>query len=1014
MAKPKPETKYKYSKVDPSAITGRGASGGVKKLIAGNNILISPKKGIGVVTVNSISPFEGVEGKKLVNELTFTRILMEKLFDIEQKNYELLTDKILHDARIQQKEQVKKRESKQEERKKEDKSKNSILEKAKSEIQGIGDFFLNLAKFFVQYKIVEWFGKPENAKKVQDFVKLFGAIFKFISGIVTFGVDVLMKTFNVISTGLNFFFDVFSAIGNVVKFIWDGGKSIVDGISQLTKAFQIIPNAISGVLNFLTNLIPNFIEGALTEGIFGGKKDIEQGASDATAEQASAVGKPQESKAPAGANIDFGKLVGGAAKGIGENLINLLVPGAGLAQGIMSSVSGFFGGDKKKSEELPKLAKGGIVTKPTEAIVGEAGPEAILPLSKLGSISGVNNEMSRVIPKFMKLLTLPFTIIGAGVIALMSSSLSMIPGIGPLIAPLLGNIASMFGIPPSIVKGLSNFTGAAMKAVGSGLGGVAELFGKKDPNVDIRKGSKFTPKKDYSVRGLLANILGVLVSKNTKNSTTTAPPAGTTPGGTTPSGGTPPTGGAGTMSSQDFSKSVLEKTKVNTVTEGKNTRTVVDTGTTGLQKVTGQNSGKYYYDAYGTIYSIDKDEKRVLTKEDFKKGVAGGPLGAVYFFRNLNNGKVALENHANASSEGWYDYAANAVREVKKGDGSRSNPDRLSWIPAAESKKFKDGFNDATPYGKSTIKAQNGTYVPGTGIGDKVPALLEPGEYILNKNFVKAAGGPKVLDKYNFDKFPRFGNNIMKYATGGTVIEYITGDKSHPSYQRDHGGRNYHDHIAFKNKAERDSAIKYLQKKGWQVGSKNDGKHASGSYHYKDQAFDIPFYPNQSKKGVPDNETGETKLSSALRKDLKSAGFVFGGADVKEQDSPTDSTKQQDSPTPVDWSGIAKGLGGLYKSLASKGVPNQQTDIASAAAAPPPAKLTPSIPASSQSLRNVQSENNKLDAARRTSATQQKGGNVINIGNPNQVVQSSTTQIASAGLGGTIAPNPLVVYPAAP
>ena len=34
------------------------------------------------------------------------------------------------------------------------------------------------------------------------------------------------------------------------------------------------------------------------------------------------------------------------------------------------------------------LANGGIVTKPTLGLVGEAGPEAIIPLSKLGSFGG--------------------------------------------------------------------------------------------------------------------------------------------------------------------------------------------------------------------------------------------------------------------------------------------------------------------------------------------------------------------------------------------------------------------------------------------------------------------------------------------------------------------------------------------------------------------------------------------------------------------------------------------------
>lgn len=38
--------------------------------------------------------------------------------------------------------------------------------------------------------------------------------------------------------------------------------------------------------------------------------------------------------------------------------------------------------------EIPKLAKGGIVSKPTIAMIGEAGPEAVVPLSKMNQMGG--------------------------------------------------------------------------------------------------------------------------------------------------------------------------------------------------------------------------------------------------------------------------------------------------------------------------------------------------------------------------------------------------------------------------------------------------------------------------------------------------------------------------------------------------------------------------------------------------------------------------------------------------
>jgi len=54
------------------------------------------------------------------------------------------------------------------------------------------------------------------------------------------------------------------------------------------------------------------------------------------------------------------------------------------------------------------------------------------------------------------------------------------------------------------------------------------------------------------------------------------------------------------------------------------------------------------------------------------------------------------------------------------------------------------------------IRAQSGMYISGVGSGDKYPALLENGEYVLNRNAVMAMGGPASLDKLNFSAAPRF------------------------------------------------------------------------------------------------------------------------------------------------------------------------------------------------------------------------------------------------------------------
>jgi hypothetical protein len=38
--------------------------------------------------------------------------------------------------------------------------------------------------------------------------------------------------------------------------------------------------------------------------------------------------------------------------------------------------------------DIPMLANGGIVTGPTLAMIGEAGPEAVIPLDRMGQMGG--------------------------------------------------------------------------------------------------------------------------------------------------------------------------------------------------------------------------------------------------------------------------------------------------------------------------------------------------------------------------------------------------------------------------------------------------------------------------------------------------------------------------------------------------------------------------------------------------------------------------------------------------
>lgn len=88
--------------------------------------------------------------------------------------------------------------------------------------------------------------------------------------------------------------------------------------------------------------------------------------------------------------------------------------------------------------------------------------------------------------------------------------------------------------------------------------------------------------------------------------------------------------------------------------------------------------------------------------------------------------------------------------------------------------KIISGSGLGSVFGAQTgglIRAQSGMYISGTGTGDKYPAMLENGEYVLNRRAVMAMGGPSALDSLNFSAAPRF-------ASGGSFGFDLASSKS--------------------------------------------------------------------------------------------------------------------------------------------------------------------------------------------------------------------------------------------
>ena len=71
------------------------------------------------------------------------------------------------------------------------------------------------------------------------------------------------------------------------------------------------------------------------------------------------------------------------------------------------------------------------------------------------------------------------------------------------------------------------------------------------------------------------------------------------------------------------------------------------------------------------------------------------------------------------------------------------------------------------------IYAENGAYVPGFGTGDKVPAMLEPGEVVINRRAVNEMGVDNLLNLNS--SIPRFGVKKQKGGLIGFSRGYQTG-----------------------------------------------------------------------------------------------------------------------------------------------------------------------------------------------------------------------------------------------
>lgn len=459
---------------------------------------------------------------------------------------------------------------------------NKLTQKSEKTLSGS---LFNLLFTFIQFKVLSWFGDPKNLEKVKGIVKAVLGIFKFIDWVATgsiknlldglhsllFGGSILERILGLFSAivgffGIKYLLNPFKIIKDIKFIIKNGDKigqifdafrksGITEGVGKLvqnlTKTGDIFKRGLAkgfsrailkvfgkGGLKLLTKIASSSIVGGVTKFAAGPLKAI----ASKTVAGIPIVGPLLN----LGINLLLGDPVDKAiVKTVGSTLgmgiggiVGSVLPGPGtIVGGALGGILGDWAGSKlydwlkgafsKKNEE-PALAVGGIVTKPTRALIGEAGPEAVIPLGQI-----YNGSM----------MSAPLGIVASSMIGGINALITSMGPVGLMIKPfasqLLSPFAREFGVKNyTFSSDLAKKSGNVMVSSGGqedqkqteelntivGTGLPLNIISKKQEDTQDRYNSGF------SIREILGDILNNIINLDFN----TGSPAG--PGGP---GGTP-------------------------------------------------------------------------------------------------------------------------------------------------------------------------------------------------------------------------------------------------------------------------------------------------------------------------------------------------------------------------------------------------------------------------------------------------------------------------------------------
>ena len=143
---------------------------------------------------------------------------------------------------------------------------------------------------------------------------------------------------------------------------------------------------------------------------------------------------------------------------------------------------------------------------------------------------------------------------------------------------------------------------------------------------------------------------------------------------------------------------------------------------------------------------------------DYIYGRLGKDLPAAFRDGMVNALEVSLDK-AESFGDAMRSFAVDFLKIIRRASLEASMSNLTSLLGLGTSKQFREGIVHERKGG--IIGAQNGMYVSGGRTGDKNPAMLEDGEYVLNRKAVEGMGGKGNVDKINFGMWPRQGGGTM-------------------------------------------------------------------------------------------------------------------------------------------------------------------------------------------------------------------------------------------------------------